>query len=164
MKRFLIGVLAFLLMLPCYALAADTIKLGFNIPLTGDIPDVGESSKNAAEMLKAKVNGAGGLEVGGKKYQLEFIYEDNESKAESAVTVATKLITQGRCPGHHRPPVLQAGRAGGRNLQQSKDPHDFPVVHQSQHHPGSSLCLPGLLFGSFPGSGGGQVRDRGIRG
>ena len=31
--------------------AADTVKLGFNIPLTGDIPDVGESSKNAAEML-----------------------------------------------------------------------------------------------------------------
>ena len=50
------------------ARAADTIKLGFNIPLTGDIPDVGESSKNAAEMLKKKINDAGGLDVGGKKY------------------------------------------------------------------------------------------------
>jgi branched-chain amino acid transport system substrate-binding protein len=38
--------------------AADTIKIGFNIPLTGDNPDVGASSKNAAEMyLKKKSHG-----------------------------------------------------------------------------------------------------------
>ncbi|RME36382.1 MAG: ABC transporter substrate-binding protein [Deltaproteobacteria bacterium] len=82
--------LGLLLALP--AVAADTIKIGFNIPLTGDIPKVGESSKFAAEMLKEDINGAGGLEVGGKKYKLEFIYEDNEAKAESAVTAALKLI------------------------------------------------------------------------
>ena len=74
------------------AMSADTIKIGYNIPMTGDIPKVGESSKFSAEMLKADINGAGGLEVGGKKYMLEFIYEDNESKAESAVTTALKLI------------------------------------------------------------------------
>jgi branched-chain amino acid transport system substrate-binding protein len=74
------------------ALAADTIKIGFNIPLTGDIPKVGEMSKQSAEMLKADINGAGGLAVGGKKYMLEFVYEDNEAKAESAVTTALKLI------------------------------------------------------------------------
>lgn len=74
------------------AFAADTIKIGYNIPLTGDIPKVGESSKLSAEMLKADINGAGGLEVGGKKYMLEFVYEDNEAKAESAVTTALKLI------------------------------------------------------------------------
>ncbi|MDT8442875.1 MAG: ABC transporter substrate-binding protein [Desulfuromonadales bacterium] len=74
------------------ALAADTIKIGFNIPMTGDIPKVGEMSKQSAEMLKADINGAGGLEVGGKKYMLEFIYEDNEAKAESAVNTALKLI------------------------------------------------------------------------
>jgi len=76
------------------ALAADTIKIGFNIPLTGDIPEVGEGSKNAAEMYLADINSDGGLEVGGKKYPLEFIYMDNESKAESAVNVALKLIEQ----------------------------------------------------------------------
>ena len=78
--------------IPAAAFGADTIKIGFNIPLTGDIPKVGEASKFAAEMLKEDINGAGGLEVGGQKYQLEFVYEDNESKAESAVNVALKLI------------------------------------------------------------------------
>jgi len=75
------------------ALAADTIKIGFNIPLTGDIPKVGEGSKFSAEMLKEEINGAGGLKVGDKTYTLEFIYEDNESKAESATAAAMKLIT-----------------------------------------------------------------------
>ena len=81
---------ALLLALP--ALAADTIRIGFNIELTGDIPKVGEASKFAAEMLKAEINGKGGLQVGAKKYLLDFVYEDNEAKAESAVTTALKLI------------------------------------------------------------------------
>ncbi len=72
----------------------DTIKVGFNIELTGDIPKVGEASKFAAEMLKEDINSQGGLEVGGKKYKLEFIYQDNEAKAESAVNAALKLIEQ----------------------------------------------------------------------
>ena len=76
------------------AWAADTIKIGFNIPLTGDIPKVGEGSKYAAEILLAEVNAAGGIKVGDKTYKLQFIYEDNESKAESATAAALKLITQ----------------------------------------------------------------------
>ncbi len=86
------GIVTAILLLALPALAADTIRIGFNIELTGDIPKVGESSKFAAEMLKAEINGKGGLQVGNKKYQLEFIYEDNEAKAESAVTTALKLI------------------------------------------------------------------------
>jgi branched-chain amino acid transport system substrate-binding protein len=74
--------------------ASKAIKIGFNIELTGDIPKVGESSKYTAEMLKEEINKAGGLTVGTEKYQLEFIYEDNESKAESATAAALKLITQ----------------------------------------------------------------------
>lgn len=81
-----------LLAVACGKSEPDTIKIGFNIPLTGDIPKVGEMSKQAGEMLLADINGAGGLDVGGKKIMLQFIYEDNEAKAESAVTAALKLI------------------------------------------------------------------------
>jgi branched-chain amino acid transport system substrate-binding protein len=73
---------------------SNTIKVGFNLELTGDIPKVGEASKFAAEMLKEDINAAGGLDVGGKKYKLEFVYQDNEAKAESAVNAALKLINQ----------------------------------------------------------------------
>lgn len=71
-----------------------TIKVGLNAPMTGDIPKVGEGSKYAAEMWLADVEKAGGLDVGGTKYPVEVILEDNESKAESAVKANTKLITQ----------------------------------------------------------------------
>ncbi|MBW1645120.1 MAG: ABC transporter substrate-binding protein [Deltaproteobacteria bacterium] len=93
---------AFLFLLLTLALAvpglakSKIIRIGFNIPLTGEIPKVGESSKYAAEMLKADINGKGGLQVGSEKYLLEFIYEDNESKAESAVAVAQKLIDRNK--------------------------------------------------------------------
>ena len=86
-----VGVLSLLLL--CVTGAwGETIKIGFNIELTGDIPKVGEGSKYAAEIRKEEVNKAGGLKVGDKTYQLEFIYEDNEAKAESAAAAATKLI------------------------------------------------------------------------
>ncbi|MDR0578398.1 MAG: ABC transporter substrate-binding protein [Candidatus Accumulibacter sp.] len=74
------------------ALAAETIKIGFPIPLTGEIPKVGESTKYAAEIFRDEINAQGGLAVGGKKYPLEFIFEDNESKPETAVNVTLKLI------------------------------------------------------------------------
>ncbi len=70
------------------------IKIGVNAPLTGDIPKVGEGSKYAAMLWLEDIEKAGGLEVGGKKYDVELIIEDNESKAESAVKANTKMITQ----------------------------------------------------------------------
>jgi branched-chain amino acid transport system substrate-binding protein len=77
-----------------YAAGPDAIRIGVNAPLTGDIPKVGEGTKYAAEMWLEDVNAAGGIDVGGKKYKVELVIEDNESKAESAVKVNTKLITE----------------------------------------------------------------------
>ncbi len=70
------------------------IKIGINAPLTGDIPKVGEGSKFAAMMWLEDIEKAGGLEIGKKKYDVELVIEDNESKAESAVKANTKMITQ----------------------------------------------------------------------
>ncbi|MEJ5203358.1 MAG: ABC transporter substrate-binding protein, partial [Anaerolineales bacterium] len=41
-----------------------------------------------------EVNDAGGLEVGGKKYQIELFIEDNAGKADQSASAAQKLITQ----------------------------------------------------------------------
>jgi branched-chain amino acid transport system substrate-binding protein len=98
MKRFSLIVAALmvvgLVLAACGPAAPATIKIGVNAPLTGDIPKVGEGTKYAAQMWAEDVNGAGGLDLGGKKYQIELVIEDNESKAESAVAANTKLITQ----------------------------------------------------------------------
>jgi branched-chain amino acid transport system substrate-binding protein len=70
------------------------IKVGINAPMTGDIPKVGEGTKFAAQMWLVDIEEAGGIEVGGKKYPVELVVEDNESKAESAVKANTKMIAQ----------------------------------------------------------------------
>ena len=54
MKRgafFILSMAMVVLLLSPTAWAANQIKIGFNIPLTGDNPDVGGSSRNAAEMF-----------------------------------------------------------------------------------------------------------------
>jgi branched-chain amino acid transport system substrate-binding protein len=92
---FIVGLLVIgLIFSPCAWGKTKTIKIGLNIPLTGDIPKVGEGSKFAAQMWLEDIKAAGGLKVGGKKYPVELVIEDNESKAESAVKVNTKLITE----------------------------------------------------------------------
>lgn len=73
---------------------AATIKVGGIGELTGDIPAVGASFKNAAEMAVKEINDAGGLEVGGQKYKVELFVEDNAGKADQSASAAQKLITQ----------------------------------------------------------------------
>jgi branched-chain amino acid transport system substrate-binding protein len=85
-------VLAVLAFSPCAW--SKTIKIGINAPITGDIPKVGEGTKYAAQMWLSDIEAAGGLDVGGEKYKVEVVIEDNESKAESAVKANTKMITE----------------------------------------------------------------------
>jgi branched-chain amino acid transport system substrate-binding protein len=96
-KGFLCGVYVLLVIiafLPSGCGQAESIKIGINAPLTGDIPKVGEGTKFAAQMWLEDIKAAGGLEVGGKKYPVQLVIEDNESKAESAVKANTKMITE----------------------------------------------------------------------
>ena len=134
-----------LAMLAGPALAGSTIKIGFNIPLTGDIPKVGESSKFAAEMLREDINGRGGLEVGGKKYKLEFVYEDNESKAESAVTTALKLIEQDQVLAIVGPNSSKQAVPAG----QVCDDNETPMISPWSTNPDTTFERPWVFRAAF---------------
>ena len=125
--------------------SADTITIGFNIPLTGDIPKVGEESKFAAEMLKADINGQGGLEVGGKKYMLEFVYEDNESKAESAVSAALKLIERDQVLAIVGPNSSKQAVPGG----QVCDDNRTPMISPWSTNPDTTKDRPWVFRAAF---------------
>ena len=73
----------------------DTLLIGLNTELTGSIPVVGRSCRNAAELAVKDLNESGGLEVGGRKFKVELMVEDNEDKAESATAAAQKLVASG---------------------------------------------------------------------
>jgi len=87
-------ILTSLLLAACGGGGADTIKVGVVAELTGDIPAVGASCKNAADLAVKEINDAGGLDVGGKKYQIELFVEDNAGKADQSASATQKLITQ----------------------------------------------------------------------
>ncbi len=72
------------------ALAADTVKIGFNAPLTGFAAADGKSALTGAELAVEQANAAGGID--GKMIEL-VVYDDQASPKES-VPIATKLIEQ----------------------------------------------------------------------
>lgn len=98
MKRFLcilaVIVLGFVCVSGCSKGGDPTIRVGLIAELTGDLPAVGASCKNAAEIAVKEINDAGGIDVGGKKYKVELFVEDSASKADQAASAAQKLITE----------------------------------------------------------------------
>ena len=72
------------------AAAADTIKIGFNAPLTGFAASDGKSSTEGAKLAVNQINAAGG--VLGKK--LELIIYDDQAKPAQAIPIANKMIGQ----------------------------------------------------------------------
>jgi branched-chain amino acid transport system substrate-binding protein len=78
----------------CAPKETNDIKVGVNAEITGSKPTVGDSCKNAAQLLATQVNADGGLKIGDKKYPITLYIEDNEDKPESAAAVSKKLISQ----------------------------------------------------------------------
>ena len=69
---------------------SDTINLGFVLPLTGSVPNLGSAMKNGAELAIEEINNAGG--INGKK--IKATIEDDENKPATAPNAITKLIEQ----------------------------------------------------------------------
>ena len=86
----LVVISVFAFMLPTQASAADTIKVGIVLPLTGPQAKFGEIEKQSFDMALEEINGGGGVK--GKK--LEFIMEDDTGRPEVGRSVVEKLITK----------------------------------------------------------------------
>ena len=86
----LVAISLFAFMLPTQASAADTIKVGIVLPLTGPQAKFGEIEKQSFDMALEEINGGGGIK--GKK--LEFIMEDDTGRPEVGRSVVEKLINK----------------------------------------------------------------------
>jgi branched-chain amino acid transport system substrate-binding protein len=73
---------------PAAAFAADTIKIGFPIPLSGPTAVYGKPILAGAQLAVAQINAAGG--VLGR--QLELLPRDSKANADEAVRLARELI------------------------------------------------------------------------
>jgi branched-chain amino acid transport system substrate-binding protein len=77
----------------CGAPDPDAVKIGMNIELTGDIPAVGASSKNAAELFFDQLNESGGVTLADGPKKISLIIRDNAAKADQSASVAQQLIS-----------------------------------------------------------------------
>ncbi|WP_096180557.1 ABC transporter substrate-binding protein [Effusibacillus lacus] len=72
------------------ASGGETIKIGANLELTGDVASYGTSARDGAKLAIEEINNAGG--VLGKK--LELVEADNASKNEESIRAAQKLLSE----------------------------------------------------------------------
>jgi branched-chain amino acid transport system substrate-binding protein len=72
----------------------SVVKVGVIAEITGSMPAVGKSCQTAARLAVKKINDSGGIEVGGKKYQIELVVEDSAAEPKKAAAAASKLIEQ----------------------------------------------------------------------
>ena len=85
-----VAILAVAFTFPTMAQAANTVKVGIVLPLTGSQAAFGEIEKQSFDMALEEINAAGGIK--GKK--LEFLMEDDTGRPEVGRSVAEKLITK----------------------------------------------------------------------
>ncbi|HIO60470.1 MAG TPA: branched-chain amino acid ABC transporter substrate-binding protein [Deltaproteobacteria bacterium] len=67
---------------------AETVKVGFNVPLTGFAAADGESALNGAKLAVKQANSTGGID--GK--QIELVVYDDQASPKEAVPIANRLI------------------------------------------------------------------------
>ena len=83
-------------LLPLTAAASghDVLKIGFLAPLTGDLAAWGKPGLDGCQIWAEQTNARGGVNVGGKPHQVEFVSYDNEYDAGKARAGAIKLIKE----------------------------------------------------------------------
>jgi len=134
-----------LVIFACGPKGPETIKIGINAPITGDIPKVGEGTKFAAQMWLEDINAAGGLEVGGKKYKVELVIEDNESKTDSAVKANTKMITEDEVLAIVGPESSKQAVPAGAVANN----HKTPMISPWSTNPSTTKDRPYVFRGCF---------------
>ena len=78
--------------LPRVSYGAETIKIGFLAPLTGEVAAWGLPGLYGCEIWTEQVNAAGGISIGGERFMVEMVSYDNEYAPDKARTGAQKLI------------------------------------------------------------------------
>jgi branched-chain amino acid transport system substrate-binding protein len=93
-KRIKLFLVAFAAAACSYSVGAQTIKIGAPIALTGGFADEGHKQVVAFDLWLERVNGAGGINVGGKKMKVELVSYDYQTNEQRASQMAEKLIVE----------------------------------------------------------------------
>lgn len=74
--------------------AAESVKLGAAVSLTGSLAKLGTETKAGYELWMEKVNAKGGLDIKGEKRPVAITFYDDQSDANRATKLVEKLISE----------------------------------------------------------------------
>jgi branched-chain amino acid transport system substrate-binding protein len=74
-------------------LAADPIRLGTPLSLTGSLADEGMKEQQGVDLCMEAVNAKGGVKVGNEQRKLELVKYDYQSETARAVQIVQRLVT-----------------------------------------------------------------------
>lgn len=156
-------VLGFLLLLVAGltgpALAADTIKIGFNAPLTGFAASDGKSATEGAKLAVNQINASGG--VLGKK--LELVVYDDQAKPAQAIAIANKLIGQDKVVVGISGSYSGATRSAAGVFQEAKIPYISAYgIHPDITRAGEYVFRTSFL-GEIQGKAGAKLIGDGLK-
>jgi branched-chain amino acid transport system substrate-binding protein len=91
--------LLILLILVCFLFSvsvasAKIIRIGGVAPLTGGSATFGASTRNGCKLAFDELNATGGIDIGGTKYLINLVFEDDQGSPEVAANAFRKLIDQ----------------------------------------------------------------------
>jgi branched-chain amino acid transport system substrate-binding protein len=93
-KKLLILVILVCFLFSVSVASAKIVRIGGVAPLTGGAATYGASTKNGCLLAFKAVNDAGGVDIGGTKYLISYIFEDDQGSSEVAANAFRKLIDQ----------------------------------------------------------------------
>lgn len=115
----------------------DTIKIGANLELSGNVASYGSSIGLGADLAVQEINDAGGID--GKK--IELIKADNKSENAEATAAALKLVTQDKVVAMMSPATSGNTIATVEIANQNK----IPLIGAAATAPGVTVKEDGSL-------------------
>lgn len=93
-KKLLVFLILVIFMFSLSVASAKMINIGGVACLTGAAATYGASTRNGTRLAFDDVNDLGGVDIGGEKYLIRYIFEDDQGSPEVAANAFRKLIDQ----------------------------------------------------------------------
>ena len=93
-KKLLVLLILVIFIFSVSVASAKMIKVGGVACLTGAAATYGASTRNGCRLAFDEVNDLGGVDIGGEKYLIHYIFEDDQGSPEAAANAFRKLIDQ----------------------------------------------------------------------
>ena len=136
-----------LFVLPQLALAErDFYKVGVITSLSGDLATGGSVTKRGYDLWAQTLNATGGIEINGKKFKVDLVYGDDQSKPDQAASAAERLATQEKVDFVLGPYASGTTLAAAPVLEKYK----IPMITGSAESPMIWLQKFKYTFGTIP--------------